>query len=148
MAIMYFHFTSIKGPWYGIFLILPWKGQLEVTLKLGLRDEAQKYFSVERFSTLISFMVPGHVFINLRSSLAQFLTYSWCRCNFFQHWSKLGNFNLQTYGITENYSSLCKPCPQHFYYKVLRKCYTWNINIWHVLTFPVQILKKKNWDKK
>lgn len=71
---------------------IPWEVWLEVNLKLRPRGGDPTFPSTVIFSILISFVAPGQVFINFRSSLAQFLTKSWCRCQFevFWHWSKQG----------------------------------------------------------
>ena len=63
-----------------------WRGQSQIRTRGG----DNKFPSSVIFSILISFVAPDQVFINFRSSLAQFLTKSWCRCQFevFWHGSK------------------------------------------------------------
>ena len=69
----------------------------KVNLKLGPRGGDNKFPSSVIFSILISFVAHDQVFINFRSSLAQFLTKSWCRCQFevFWHGSKKGTLTCK-----------------------------------------------------
>lgn len=76
-SLMHLSEPLIWNPWG-----TPWKMWLGVILKLAPRGGDSKFPSPGSFNALISYVAPGHVFINFRSSLAQFLTSSWCKCPF------------------------------------------------------------------
>lgn len=69
ILLLFFHINQEPVRWYPLNSTLG--SVAEVILKLGPRGDEVKFPSPERFCTLISFVAPGHVFINLPSFLAR-----------------------------------------------------------------------------
>ena len=91
---------------------IPWEVWLEVNLKLGPRDSDHRFPSTVIFSLLIICVAPGQVFINFRSSLAQFRQSPGADVNlkYFDIGQNKGLLNLYVYGIMIKYfpwSYLC-----------------------------------------